>query len=66
MGRDGQLVCLDDGLDLSPAGVAAWIRRRRLECCRRDLLDPALRAQPVSAMQVPVGSTTTGVRSITA
>ncbi len=30
--------------------VAAWIRRRRLERCRRDLLDPALRQQPVSAI----------------
>jgi AraC-like DNA-binding protein len=30
--------------------VAAWIRRRRLERCRRDLLDPALRHWPVSAI----------------
>ncbi|HEY7483366.1 MAG TPA: helix-turn-helix domain-containing protein [Streptosporangiaceae bacterium] len=30
--------------------VADWIRRRRLERCRRDLLDPALQAQPVSAI----------------
>jgi AraC-like DNA-binding protein len=30
--------------------VAGWIRRRRLERCRRDLLDPALRARPVSAI----------------
>lgn len=30
--------------------VAAWIRRRRLERCRRDLSDPALRAIPVGAI----------------
>jgi AraC-like DNA-binding protein len=30
--------------------VAEWIRRRRLERCRRDLLDPALHALPVNAI----------------
>jgi AraC-like DNA-binding protein len=30
--------------------VADWIRRRRLERCRRDLLDPAHRATAVSAI----------------
>jgi AraC-like DNA-binding protein len=30
--------------------VAAWIRRRRLERCRRDLADPAFRGMPVSAV----------------
>ena len=30
--------------------VAAWIRRRRLERCRRDLGDPAFLAVPVSAI----------------
>jgi AraC-like DNA-binding protein len=30
--------------------VAEWIRHRRLERCRRDLLDPALRAFPVNAI----------------
>jgi AraC-like DNA-binding protein len=30
--------------------VAAWIRRRRLERCRRDLADPAFRGVPVSAV----------------
>jgi AraC-like DNA-binding protein len=30
--------------------VAGWVRRRRLERCRRDLLDPALAARPVSAI----------------
>ncbi|MFD9486881.1 helix-turn-helix domain-containing protein [Streptomyces sp. NPDC059991] len=30
--------------------VAAWIRARRLECCRRDLADPALRRRPVYAI----------------
>ena len=35
--------------------VAAWIRRRRLERCRRDLADPALGAVPVSAVAVRWG-----------
>ena len=30
--------------------AADWIRRRRLERCRRDLLDPELRALPVAAI----------------
>jgi AraC-like DNA-binding protein len=30
--------------------VAGWIRRRRLERCCRDLLDPALAAEPVAAI----------------
>lgn len=30
--------------------VAGWIRCRRLERCRRDLLDPALRDRPVSSI----------------
>ena len=30
--------------------VAGWIRRRRLDRCRVDLLDPAYRARPVSAI----------------
>jgi AraC-like DNA-binding protein len=30
--------------------VAGWIRRRRLEGCRRDLSDPALAARPVAAI----------------
>jgi AraC-like DNA-binding protein len=37
--------------------VAEWIRRRRLERCRRDLLDPTLRAQPVSAIAARWGLT---------
>lgn len=32
------------------ATVAGWIRQRRLERCRRDLLDPALGERPVSAI----------------
>jgi AraC-like DNA-binding protein len=32
------------------ATVAGWIRRRRLERCRRDLLDPSLEHWPVSAI----------------
>jgi AraC-like DNA-binding protein len=30
--------------------VAGWIRQRRLDRCRRDLLDPALRSRPISAI----------------
>jgi AraC-like DNA-binding protein len=30
--------------------VAGWIRHRRLERCRRDLVDPALRDRPVTAV----------------
>jgi AraC-like DNA-binding protein len=35
----------DEGLT-----VAGWIRRRRLEGCRRDLADPALAARPIAAV----------------
>jgi AraC-like DNA-binding protein len=35
----------DEGLT-----VSGWIRRRRLEGCRRDLSDPALAARPVAAI----------------
>jgi AraC-like DNA-binding protein len=38
-------------------GVADWIRRRRLERCRRDLLDPALRTRPVAAIAARWGIT---------
>lgn len=30
--------------------VAGWIRQRRLECCRRDLADPALADRPVATI----------------
>jgi AraC-like DNA-binding protein len=43
--------------DYGAAGVAGWIRRRRLERCRRDLLDPALRAQPVGVIAARWGLT---------
>lgn len=33
-----------------PTGVADWIRNRRLEACRHDLLNPARRSTPVSAI----------------
>jgi AraC-like DNA-binding protein len=33
-----------------PYTVAGWIRRQRLERCRRDLLDPSLYHRPVSAL----------------
>jgi AraC-like DNA-binding protein len=32
------------------ATVAEWVRQRRLDRCRRDLLDPALRNRPVNAV----------------
>jgi AraC-like DNA-binding protein len=35
----------DEGLT-----VAGWIRRRRLECCRRDLSDPGLASRPIAAI----------------
>ena len=35
--------------------VAGWIRRRRLESCRRDLSDPALAARPVAAIAAKWG-----------
>ena len=35
--------------------VAGWIRRRRLECCRRDLADPELAARPVAAIAAKWG-----------
>jgi AraC-like DNA-binding protein len=35
----------DEGLT-----VAGWIRRRRLEACRRDLSDPMLASRPVAAI----------------
>jgi AraC-like DNA-binding protein len=37
--------------------VAAWIRERRLERCRRDLLDPVLAERPVSAVAARWGLT---------
>jgi AraC-like DNA-binding protein len=37
--------------------VAGWIRARRLEHCRRDLLDPLLRHQTVSAIAARWGIT---------
>jgi AraC-like DNA-binding protein len=40
----------DDGLT-----VAGWIRRRRLEACRRDLSDPALAVRPVAAIAAKWG-----------
>jgi AraC-like DNA-binding protein len=38
-------------------GVAGWIRQRRLERCRRDLLDPALAGRSVSAIAARWGLT---------
>jgi transcriptional regulator GlxA family with amidase domain len=38
------------GTEAHGAGVAAWIRQRRVERCQSDLLDPALASRPVSAI----------------
>ena len=35
--------------------VAGWIRRRRLECCRRDLSDPELAGRPIAAIAAKWG-----------
>jgi AraC-like DNA-binding protein len=45
----------DEGLT-----VAGWIRQRRLECCRRDLSDPALAARPVAAIASRWGFSSAG------
>ncbi|MEO3829549.1 helix-turn-helix domain-containing protein [Actinomadura sp. B10D3] len=37
--------------------VAAWIRERRLERCRRDLADPRLAARPIHAIAARWGFT---------
>ena len=45
----------DEGLT-----VAGWIRKRRLECCRHDLSDPALGSRPVAAIAARWGFTNPG------
>jgi AraC-like DNA-binding protein len=45
----------DEGLT-----VAGWIRRRRLEGCRRDLSDPALDSLPVAAIAARWGFSSPG------
>ena len=45
----------DEGLT-----VAGWIRRRRLEGCRRDLSDPALASRPVAAIAARWGFSSAG------
>lgn len=45
----------DEGLT-----VAGWMRRRRLEGCRRDLSDPALAARPVAAIASRWGFSSAG------
>ena len=45
----------DEGLT-----VAGWIRRRRLERCRRDLADPELAARPVAAIAARWGFSSAG------
>jgi AraC-like DNA-binding protein len=39
------------------ATVAAWIRRRRLDRCRRDLADPTMRTVPISTIATRWGLT---------
>jgi AraC-like DNA-binding protein len=39
------------------ATVAAWIRRRRLDRCRRDLADPTMRSVPISTIAARWGLT---------
>lgn len=36
--------------ETQPTSVSGWIRQRRLERCRRDLVDPALADRPVGAI----------------
>jgi AraC-like DNA-binding protein len=48
--RSLQMLFEDQG-----TSVARWIRERRLERCRRDLLDPALRQLPASAIALTWG-----------
>jgi AraC-like DNA-binding protein len=43
--------------DAEQTTVAEWIRHRRLERCRHDLLDPALRHTPVSTIAARWGFT---------
>ena len=40
--------------------MAGWIRRRRLECCRRDLSDPAQAERPVAAIAARWGFASPG------
>jgi transcriptional regulator GlxA family with amidase domain len=40
--------------------VAGWTRRRRLECCRRDLSDPAQASRPVAAIAASWGFSSPG------
>ncbi|MEU0738873.1 helix-turn-helix domain-containing protein [Streptomyces sp. NPDC006134] len=42
--------CLHRLFEEQGTGVAAWIRGKRLERCRRDLADPALADRPVRAI----------------
>jgi AraC-like DNA-binding protein len=45
----------DEGLT-----VAGWIRKRRLECCRHDLSNPAFAARPVAAIAARWGFSSPG------
>jgi AraC-like DNA-binding protein len=43
--------------ETKPTSVAGWVRQRRLERCRRDLLDPGLADRTVSAIAAHWGLT---------
>jgi AraC-like DNA-binding protein len=43
--------------ELEQNTVAGWVRQRRLDKCRRDLLDPRLQDHPVSAIGLRAGFT---------
>lgn len=49
--------CLHRLFEPQNTTVAAWIRHRRLERCRKELADPALGALPVSAVAARWGLT---------
>jgi AraC-like DNA-binding protein len=51
------LRCLHRLFEPQNTTVAAWIRHRRLERCRKDLADPAMGALPVSAVAAKWGLT---------
>jgi AraC-like DNA-binding protein len=53
--RSLQQLFHDEGLT-----VTGWIRQRRLECCRRDLADPALAPRPVAAIAARWGFSSPG------
>jgi AraC-like DNA-binding protein len=53
--HDISVRCLHQLFDSQEQSVAGWISRRRLEACRRDLLNSALDSYPVSAVGIRWG-----------